>query len=402
MFSFGRPKPSLGLIFDIGSSSVGAALATFEKDAPTRILYTVRETISFVENPDPDKFFRDMLSALGRVNASVLKDGFRHLRIPQKRGSHRIKHVAYVFSSPWCVTQTKIIGIEKQRAFTFSKTLVARIIAENEKRFGTATIHARPSEIHDRLSVLEKRVVHVSLDGYHVSAPYGKKAKQAEVALFMSLAPKPVIDRVSEVSLTTFHPKDTKMFSSPLVAFSMVRDSFHDTDDFTFLDLGGDISEVSVVKGGLILETVSFPAGLRALVRSVAWEFGMTYGEAESLLRMHSEGHGDAKLATRLNPVLEAASKEWAHTFRTALSRLSHKTSLPRELFVSADADFVHFFIPSIKDEKKADAFGDEGGPFCVNLLNTAQLKGSVTFAPHARRDLSLALVAGFVGRSGI
>lgn len=398
MFSFGRPKTDLALIFDIGSSSVGAALALLEKDAPTRVFYTVRETISLAETPEPERFFRDMLAALARVNAAVLKDGFRHIHLPKKRGSHRIKHVAYVFSSPWCVTQTKIIGIDRKKSFAFTKNFVARIVAEHEKRFGLATINARSSDLADRLTVLERRIVHVSLDGYHVAQPYGKKARQAEISLFMSLAPKPVIDRISEVSLTTFHPRDTKMFSSPLVAFSMVRDSFHDIDDFTFLDLGGEISEVSVVKGGLILETVSFPSGFRSLVRTVAWSLKTSYGEAESLLRLHADGHADAVAKGRLSTALQAASDEWSSALRMALSRLAHKSSLPRELFINADSDLVHFFISSIK-EQKADHFGDDGGPFCVNLLKPDNFKGAVTFAPHARKDVSLALAAAFLGR---
>jgi hypothetical protein len=400
MFSFGTPKTELGVIFDIGSSSVGAALTLFQKDAPARIVHTVRQPISFDDKPEPERFFQDMIAVLAQENMSVLKEGLPKLRFTE-HGSLSIKHVAYVFSSPWCVSQTKMARIEKPEPFVLTRAVIEKIVDQNEKAFEAETLSADPSELSSKLAVIEKRVVHVSLNGYEVSDPYGKKARTAEISFLMSLAPKAVVDRISEVSMNSFHPRDTKMFSFPLVAFSMIRDSFHDVDDFVFLDVGGEISEISVVKRGLILETASFPAGFRSLVRKVASTFATTYAEAESLIKLSSAGDGDDTLKEKLAPVIESASREWASAFHDVLAGLSTKASLPQDLFANANSDLAHYFIFGIKREKISQ-FGAEEVPFSVTFISADKLKESVVFAPHAHKDLSLALAAGFFGRHGL
>ena len=400
MFSFGRPKTELGVVFDIGSSSVGAGLALFEKGSPTRILYTMRKPISFDEKPVPERFFKDMLSVLGQANIAIIKEGMEKLRLTEY-ADLSIRHVTYIFSSPWSVSQTKIAVIEKPDPFTFTKSMVDRIIDENERLFEAETIEADEKSLREKLSVIEKRVIHVSLNGYQIAEPYGKKTRRAEVSFLTSLAPKVVTDRIAEVSMTAYHPKDTRFFSFSLAAFSMIRDSFHNTDDFVFLDVGGEISEISVVKKGLMLETVSFPAGFRSLVRKVAKEFATTYSEAESLVKINADGNADGALREKIQPVIEEAAREWSVTFHDLLSKLSTRTSLPQDLFANANSDLAHFFIRSIKQEKISQ-FGIQEVPFAVTFLSADKLKDSVVFLPGAEKDLSMALIIGFVGRSGL
>ncbi|MFA6158853.1 MAG: hypothetical protein WC763_04525 [Candidatus Paceibacterota bacterium] len=400
MFSFGKPRVELGVVFDIGSSSVGAALALFEKGIPSRVVYDVREPISLQEKPEPGRFFDDMLSALGRVNAIVLKDGLATLSAAD-RSSLSIRHVAYIFSSPWSVSQTKTVTINKYDAFTFTRAMVNEIIEDSEKIFAKSIREDGLSDLPGGLSIIEKRVIHIALNGYQVPEPYGKKTRRADMSFFMSFAPKAVIDRISEVSMSTFHPRDTKIFSAPLVAFSVIRDSFHNTDDFVFLDVGGEISEVSVIKGGLILETISFPTGFRSLVRSVAADFFVTYTEAESLINLDASGHGDDSVRERLVPAVDRAAQAWSDAFHKALSGLSTRMSMPRELFASADSDLVRFLVGAIKDERVSQ-FGVAEVPFFVTLLSPDKLKDLVVFAPTAQKDMSIALAVGFIGRSGL
>lgn len=400
MFSFGRPKTELGVVFDIGSSSVGAGLALFEKGSPTRILYTFRSAISFDEKPTPKRFFKDMLSTLGMANTALLKEGMDNVRQTEHKGLS-VKHVAYLFSSPWSISQTNIATIEKPEPFTFTRSMVDRIIDENERAFEAKAKSASSLEFRDNLSVIERRVIHVALNGYQVSDPYGKKIKRADVSFFVSLAPKAVLERISEVSMSAYHPRDTRFFSFSLAAFSMIRDSFHNTDDFVFLDVGGEISEISVVKKGLMLETASFPAGFRSLVRKVAKEFGVTYAEAQSLVKVHADGNADEALKARILPVIAEATKEWSATFHDVLSTLSTRLSLPRDLFANANSDLAHSFIRGIEDEKISQ-FGIQEVPFTVTFLSPDILRDSVVFAPGVQKDLSLSLIIGFVGRSGL
>ncbi len=390
-FSFFRPKSELGIIFDIGSASVGAGLVRFQKGVPPHILYTHREKIPMQKEKeiDPDRFFKDMVTTLSKVNHIMQTDGLSHLKFTPF-GSLRAKHVTYVFRSPWSATQTHIATIDKPAPFVFTKTLVDNILAEQEKQFA----------FNDKLAVIERRVVQITLNGYALAMPYGRKTRHAEVSVFMSLLPKMVIEESTQAAVTTYHPKDTRIHSFPLVSYSMIRDVFHDVSDFILLDVGGELSDISVVKKGLLLETTSFPSGKHFLTRTVAAALATSYDEAKSILILHFKGHADVAVSAALEPILKKASSEWLGALDKALAELSGALSLPQRLFAIIDGDLVPFFMLALKEEKVRQ-FGVFDTPFIVTLLNPDKFKALVTSSAHAERDSYISLIAAFTGRTG-
>jgi hypothetical protein len=99
MFSlFSSTKTDLGIIFDIGTSSVGAALVKFDQGKAPHIVFTVREMMTFQENVDPIKLFGFMLDALVRANTRISKEGVAHLKFTE-HGDLNVRRVFFVFSS---------------------------------------------------------------------------------------------------------------------------------------------------------------------------------------------------------------------------------------------------------------------------------------------------------------
>ncbi|MDP1625021.1 MAG: hypothetical protein Q8L64_04600 [bacterium] len=390
MFSFFSSQTELEAVFDIGSSSVRGGLVRKEKGKAPHIEFTVREAIPFPIDLTPKRFFQAMISALDRANTAVVKAS----------AGRRVRRVAYAFSSPWSATQTKVATIERPEPFVLTKAIADEVISQAEKTFEAEALHTTPDGVADRLVTMERRVIQVLLNGYPVTEPYGKKARRADISFFTSIVPKAVIDKVFETSMKAHHPKGTSAYSFPLVAFSLLRDIHHDLDDFIFLDVGGELTDVSAVKNGLIVESASFPLGFNFLIRSVSKAFAMSPEQSESLLRLHFEEHGDDNLAKKLEPVLIAASKEWANALHGLLTRLSDAMSLPQKLFLIVGSDLVRFFVESAKDEKVAQ-LGLEEVPFSVTLLNADKLKGHVTFAPNTRKDPLIAMITAFLHTHG-
>jgi len=391
MFSLFRKEPELSLVFHIGSSSVGVALVKFERNKAPTVVYTIREYIPFRENSDPQKFFAHMLDALRRVNAAILKDGLPHLTFT-RLGGLKIKHALYAFGSPWTVTQTKIVSIDKPEPFTFTKAMIDGILEHEETAFEKDAISG---EVKDKLSVIEKRILQIKLNGYEVTDPYGKQTKSASMSLFLSIIPKTVLDKVFEISLQTFHPKDTRIYSFPLVSFSSVREAFPEADDFMFLYIGGELSDISFVKNGVLLETASLPLGSRFIIRRIGQAFSATDEEALSLLRLFANNHADRALKDKLDPALGRAIKEWIESFRALLKETSSRISIPSHLFVVTDNDFIQFFVKALKNEKISE-FGVAETPLSVTFVNHDKLKQSIAFGKYAEKDPFLAIFSAF------
>ncbi len=395
MFSFFGPKSELGIVFHIGSSSVGAGLVRLKKGETPHVIYSLRELIPYREEVEAEKFLSEMIEALKRVNTRIAKDGLSHLKFTEF-GSLKIKHVYYVFASPWSVTQTKVASIRKPEPFVLTKEMVDAVIDEQERIFEKETLGKE--ELVDKLQAIEKRVIQVKLNGYEVADPYGHEATIADISLFVSIIPKAVVSKVFDVSMVTYHPKDTSIFSFPLASFSTLRDVFHAEDDFIFLDIGGELTDVSIIKGGLILETASFPLGKNFLVRKLAKSLGKSSEEAASLVKLYHEGGADTSLEEKLKPVMSQASEEWLAALGSILSKISLRAALPTTMFAVINNDFVNFFMKALRSEKISQ-FNMIDLPLSVTLVNHDKLKSAVSFGKHADKDPFIAILAAFAGR---
>ncbi len=395
MFSFFSSKPELGLIFHIGSSSIGAGVARYKKGEVPQVIFTLREEIPYHEKVEPEKFLMDMADTLKKINSRIAKEGLTHLKFTEF-GSLKIKHVYYIFASPWSVTQTKVATIKKPEGFVLTQEMVDRIVEEQEHIFENETLGR--DDVGDRLTSIEKRVIQIKLNGYETAEPFGKRIEHADISLFVSLIPKAVIDKVTDISMTTYHPKDTSVYSFPLAAFSTIRDTFDHLKDFMFIDIGGELSDVSVVKDGLILETASFPLGRHFLVRRISKAFATSAEEAASLVRIYHEGNASADLEERLQPLMAKASQEWIESLNLLLTDLANKMTLPSHLFALINNDFVPFFMKALREEKISE-FGVSDVPLTVTLVNHDKLKPVVLFSKTAEKDPFIALLAAFTGK---
>lgn len=400
MFSFfSKDKAELGIVFTIGSSSVGAGLVKFRRGSAPQVVYTVRESIPYQEAVSPERFLSDMLMTLGVVHGRLHKEGLAHLKFTEY-GAHRIRHAFYTFSSPWAASQTKIASIENKGSVTVTREMIDDVVMKAEKAFeGEVVDLSNDPELRNKLSIVEKRVIQVRLNGYEVRDPYGKEAKTLDVSFFISLVPKVVIDKVSESSLGALHSHNMHFASSQLASYSVLRDVFSNRDDFILLEIGGEVSDVSVVKNGLILETASFPLGRNFLIRRISRALSVTSEGALSLLRLYYGGHADEETAESLRPVLENASAEWLGALHTTLVEISGTLSLPQDLLIVLGGDLVPFFMRVVKDEKITQ-FEIVDVPFRATLVNQDLLKQHVSFSASAIKDPTIALATIFASRT--
>ena len=103
LFSFFKKnKESYSLVFNIGSGSVSGGIVKFTEAPGENVTYYAKENIPFQREISVPKHLELMKSALTKLTERI-----------QKNNQKRIDRIFYVFSSPWCASQTKVIRVKE-------------------------------------------------------------------------------------------------------------------------------------------------------------------------------------------------------------------------------------------------------------------------------------------------
>lgn len=399
-FSFfprNKKKEELILVCDVGSASAGCALVAVSPDAKSKILFDARADMVFQEELDLARFQDAVVKAVGDAAASVLKKGIPHLAFT-RFGMNRVpKKIFCVLSSPWYATQTRVREEKRAEPFRITEKIINDLIESEIEAFKKSPDVARIIGQEDIL-VIEKKAIQVKLNGYATRIPVGKEGHNINVAVLVSAVPRKIATRIADAIRGVFHSRDVIFSSFALAAFDVMRSVPNMPHSFLFLDISGELSDVSLVKDGVLLETITFPVGKKTILRSLATDLNVTAGEAFSLLRLSYEGRASAAHTQKIETALMRAGGEWMDAFRGALLRISRDIAIPGAVYFTSDHDLEDWFAKLIiKDEFRQFTMTDE--PFSAIAVNAAFLHEMCTFDQRAGRDPFLMIGSIFANR---
>lgn len=399
MFSFLKKSSStLGIIYDIGGSSIRAGIVLFEQGKVPHIVYTAREAIPFQQIVNPQRLFSLMLDTLRIISLKLVKEGLLHLKFTKHSGLS-IDHIFYIFSSPWSVSESKKISIHKDKPFEVTDSYIKNLVNEQEALFEKEFSDGKNEGFKNALVVVDKQVTQVKLNGYETSSPHGKHASRVDVSSFISLVPKDVLLKVEDFSISGIKTKDKKAYSLSLVALSTIRDAFKNDSDFIFLDVTSTLTDITIVKDGIMLENASFPLGKDFLIDKLAKTLSSPYDVTRSTYRAYLENNVDEKTSALIRPVVLAAQGEWFVLFQNALQNIATKSSVPRTVFLIVSNTFRDFFTHAI-NEDKFNQFNNDGASFKLVVLDSELFKDKVVFSKNMYKDPFITIEAIYINKS--
>ncbi|TAK57286.1 hypothetical protein EPO17_02410 [Patescibacteria group bacterium] len=350
LFSFQKQKDeTISAVFEIGSGSVAGALVKLSSTEHPQLLYSYREAIPFQENLEHDRLVADMILAVEHVAKNLGDDGLVHLNFTGYR-RHRIHDIFYSFASPWVLSQTTVLDIKKETETVITKQLLDDLVAREQHSFEKLIKEGDSSSVFDSDALMiEKKMIQVRLNGYPTDNPYKKTAHQIETAFCMSFVPADIMQKINTAVEKTFNFRKVTPHSFALLSYSALRDLFHTERDFIFVDVHGELTDVLVVKNGLLAHTFSFPFGTHTLIRKASRLLNLMPELAESSLRIHALGKNDDATKAKIAPLLQIVQKEWLTAFTTAYTALPEKIALPHTFFVITDTDLEVLFADVLK-----------------------------------------------------
>ncbi|MDP3726484.1 MAG: cell division protein FtsA [bacterium] len=395
-FNTGRAKEKLAVIFDIGSGSVGAALVGFISQKPPKIFYTTRKKIQISKNIHAQELLTRMTSALKETFSDIEKEGFPHVRFTFL-GNIKPDLVFYVLASPWHISQVRFVRKKESRPFRVEADLLGNLVHHELTEFLKAHTSSEITENKNHThELIEGDILDVELNRYSTKGPIGKVAHDIGVTVFATSAPTDFVSSLRVIGERACHGVLNRFASFTFAFFTVVRDIWNENRNYFLLDISGEVTDLSVVKDGKLLETRSFPFGSNTVIRLVASRLGLTILEAESLLATFFGGH--LSLSQPMRSVIKSAENQWTSLFSKELTEVSSQILLPHEFFLTADEPYASWFKEIIESEG-VRPLTPTGKSFSVVLLDGNVLAPYCSFAPGVYMDPFLIIESIFLNR---
>lgn len=340
---------------------------TFSAGRP-KIVYTNREQFPFEREINQKKLLANMVRALEKSAADIQKNGMSHLTFTAF-GARRVKDIFCVLSAPWCLSRTRILKVKKDEPFTITPNFLERIAETEELEFDkdAPKIGDGLYEGGAKLSAVEKKVIKIRLNGYELRLPIFKKVTNLELSLFISVTTKEIKEKIEKAVTGIFgYPQKPEFNSFVLTSFTALRDSFSNANNFIFMDVSGEATELAFVRHQVILETISFPYGRNTLIRRLAQILKTEPALAESLLAL--------RLNHKTEEALKIAGAEWLKFLDAAIADFAKDDFVPAKVFLTVDREVRKYFEELIS-QQAISQFSLEGDKLSVVALDENVLK---------------------------
>jgi len=384
LFSFSsKNKSERVLILNIGGATVSGAFVA-RGEGLTKIETVISTDIGVLPDVTSAALEREMEKALSQTVDLLAK---------ARRGAP--DRVVVSLQSPWYVSQARTVKMSRPSAFVFSRSMLDDMIARELKSFEDEEI-ASSVLSGEPLRAIESNILQVKLNGYPTAKPIGLSARELEFSIFLSVSPDRVLKKIKENIGRHFRQKVT--FSSFLLAaFLVTRDFFPHQNDYLLIDVGGEITDVSLVRDSVLVRSVSFPKGSNFILRNLSTRLKRSISESISLCALYAEDKVEASIKDACADVLNSAKNEWLEAFQKALFDASSALSIPDTVLLSVPGDIAPWFIDTIRREEFRQRSLTEK-EFKVVVLNAELFHESLSFGENVLRDPSImieALAAG-------
>lgn len=341
MFSlFGRTKTQkvIGLV-EIGTGCISATLTRLDTKGPPHILSYARVELPLRANRTPKEIIADILKELPEVVRGLQKKAALYTEdahvVPQ-----RIEQLAVILSAPWSDVRLRTLRLSRTEPFLMHEKVVERMLSDEIR---AAAKNGAPSNI-----LIERTVVGIVLNGYPVQMLPRTKVTSAEVSLLTSYAEPEFLSKVTSV-LEEAAPGIPRTFhSSTFASYLGLASAFPTEESALFVHVGGEITEVVVIKEGMLQSVGSFPQGYNLVLRTLQ-AASIPPHEAESAMKLSLAD--TSRMKATLAKTLSAASLDWRKLLRETLIELVPGGAVPQKVFLAVSGSAAPWFRETIEAE---------------------------------------------------
>ena len=182
------------------------------------------------------------------------------------------------------------------------------------------------------------------IDGYNVLKLEGFKGKKLDFRLITVFALKKYLKNIEKIL------KDLKLnFLRFLSKEENINQFFiKESKELAFLDVGGEISQVFLIKNGKTEAIFEFESGGLDFTERLSQVLGLNLGDARNLKHNYSNHVLSEEVRKKVREILSEENRNWFSCFKKGLRMLlgQQKRLLPSDIFISGGGSL----LPEIKE----------------------------------------------------
>jgi len=365
MFFFSKKKEGeVVLILDIRSSSIGAGLVLIQGDE-TKILYTTRKDIYFSKNQQSDSFSKVSFKVLTKIMQEIAEKGIP-LLAENDEIPNNISYALSMYASPWFDAKTKEISLSRSKPFKLTEKIFERMVEEEIRQ-----LRNRSTET----MTVEKEVTNVLINGYTMTDPFHKKVTNLDFSFYVSQMAKSDLKIVENIIEKSISVKKVFHKTHPLVLSSVIKNVFSSTNSFILIDVGGEVTDISITKDDSLLSLATIPLGKHHFVREISNECKQEIPVAHSSFKMYFDKTSHSECSDGIEKILASMGKEWRAQLIEGLREVYPEEEIPQNIFLTADDDAREAF-KLILEDNEMKTFMESQDSHLVNALDVSSLDG--------------------------
>lgn len=342
---FSHDKGGDILAFDVSDAGVGLlSTSTLTERNPTTMYMQVDKSVSATENEKDS--FKETLASVERK----LKD----LSKKYKEKHHGLPSRMYCFlHSPWVVGHTRTIVYKKDEEFVFTNELKQKLLDQDfEDLKKTGFGDGSSNSLYEHTFIIERKVISIELNGYQTSSYEGRKVKEVQIRVYVSVGEKQVIETIEKAIKEYFHVSKIKFRSFLFASYSATTLLNPEKKSYILVNIENESTEISIVHDSILSDSRAFTAGSNLVIESLATFHRMAKEEIRSLMKLYGDDTHDPKALAPYEETFNKARGEWVGSLAKGLFILAQGASLPSTVVVTAEGDLTGWFKDAVTKEE--------------------------------------------------
>ncbi len=348
MFRSRNKKNRVGVVFDISSGSVAAAIVVSrDEEKFPEIVWSYREYILKPNrNEDLEKSLK---STILNTVLELGSAGAKSLRQKYPKLSPELVQVS--FSAPFSHTIKRTVKVKSDKPFKVSNSLIKELEKKARKEAEKQINPENVSKIM-HLNLLSEATVDIKVNEYDVNFPYKGTASSISLSQLVSFAETNLVREV-EVNLQKIFTTAKTDLDSFLSLYSRaIIDLVPTISNACLISITAEATEAISIEGRVPSSSQHIPYGQYSLAKDVSEAIGIPFSDALIFLK-ESDVDLKLKLSKAKLDILEKVLEDYENMLVGLFEKLGNSFSLPKSIYLHVDRNMENFFMKILRKSIK-------------------------------------------------